>query len=60
MSLYNLRQKRDYLMDIACDFAYLIATCKYSEFNKNREKELKKLAKRIHKIDEQIENAVAE
>ena len=54
MSLYDLRKKRDYLVDIASDFAYLIATCKYSELNKNREKELKKLAKRIHKLDKQI------
>ena len=51
MTLSQLKQKREYLMYIACDFAYLIANCKYGELNKIREKELKKVAKRIKKID---------
>ena len=51
MTICQLKQKRNHLMDIACDFIYLIVNCKYSELNKVREEELLKLKKRIKKLD---------
>lgn len=50
----RLQDKLEYLKDIASDFCYLIATCKYTEYNINREKELKNIKKRINKVKQQL------
>ena len=50
----RLQEKLEYLKDIASDFCYLIATCKYAEYNINREKELKNIKKKIDKVKQQL------